>query len=602
MLRMLRAGLAVVLALLGSVVLAPSGQAATYTAGGQRCTSVGTPGSDRLAGTPQRDVLCGLGGSDVIVGGAGNDIIDAGPGDDVVNAGGGADQVFGAAGADQIEGGAGADTDRLHGGTGPDELDGGGGLDWVWGEAGPDQVGGGSGADVIYGGTESDWLTGGDGADELSGQDGNDDLAGGNGADDLNGGDGTNWCTVDTLDVQNRCVYDEQAPRVGTLWLSTSAVDVTTQTKQIGMKVRITDDTGIRSVQFLANDDAGHALSLSEPNLVHGTVRDGLWKVLVGVPRWSEPALLDIEVFTRDRVGRDAVRTYPDALRIIDRNPDTELPTVRLLRPTGVGTVDVRESPQRVTIEARITDAVSGVSHGGSFCLWRPFEDGYTNLPCGLVDLVSGDQHDGVWRSQVTIPRGSIGGDWNVGIWVTDNAHRADQAHWMGPDIYRQLTWDGTNASPTDHLFADGRGRISVIGTQDSTAAQVVSADVTPTEVDTLPGDTTVHIRVHATDARGEGVTEVFAGLGRGTWNFGDIELPGAELQLASGTHVDGIWEGDITLPQGIPPGTYYLSVTVQDLTHWRHYVAADSPAATEPDNLILTNDPKVTVIDNPAG
>jgi RTX calcium-binding nonapeptide repeat (4 copies) len=599
---MLSAAVVTVCYVVCSVAMAPPGQATVYTAGGQRCTSVGTPGADRLSGTIQRDVLCGLGGRDVIVAGAGNDIIDAGSGDDVVDAGSGADQVFAEAGADQVDGGAGADTDRLHGGTGQDELDGGSGPDWVWGEAGPDQLGGGSGDDVIYGGSEADWLSGGDGGDELLGQDGNDDMAGGGGADELNGGDGTNWCTVDALDVQNRCVYDEQAPRVGTLWLSTSAVDVTSQTKQIGMKVRITDDTGIRSVQFLAYDGDGHALSISEPDLVQGTVRDGLWKILVGVPRWSDPALLDIEVVTRDRVGREADRTYADALRIIDRKPDTELPTVRLLRPTDVGTFDVRESPQRVTIEAHITDAVSGVSHGGSFCLWRPFEDGYTNLPCGLVDLVSGNQNDGVWRSEVTVPRGSIGGDWNVGIWVTDNAHRADQAHWMGPDIYRQLTWEGTNASHTDHLFPDGRGRISVIGTRDSTPAQVVSAQVTPTEVDTLPGDTAVHIRVHATDARGEGVTEVFAGLGRGTWNLGDIELPGAELQLASGTKVDGIWEGEITLPQGIPPGTYFLSVTVQDLTHWRHYVAAGSPGTAEPDNLVLNNDPKVTVIDNPAG
>lgn len=599
---MLRAVVAAVLALSSSVVFAAPGEAAVDAANGLRCTKVGTSGADRLTGTSQRDVLCGRGGNDTIAGGGGNDVIDAGTGNDRVNAGAGADLLFGGNGDDEVDGGTGTDADRLHGGAGADTLTGGSGDDWVWGEAGPDQLGGGSGSDVVYGGTQSDWLSGGEGADDLLGQDGNDDLAGGIGADDLNGGAGTNWCTVDALDVQNRCVYDEQAPRAGTLWVSTPSVDVTTESKLIGIKARITDDTGVRSVQFLAYDGAGHALSIGHVNLAQGNVRDGIWKALVRVPRWSDPATLDVEVIARDRVGRESWRNYPDVLRIINREPDTELPEVRLLRPVSGATFDVRDAAQRVTIEARITDAVSGVAHGGAFCLWRPFEDRYTNLPCGLVDLVEGTQRDGVWRSHVTIPKGSIGGDWNVSIWVTDNAHTADQTHWMGPDIYRQMTDDGLNASPTDHLFPAGRGRISVAGTKDSTAARLTSAEVTPSEVDTLRGSATVHIRVRATDAPGEGVTEVWAGLSGGTWSPGDIGLDGAELVLTSGTKLDGIWEGDITLPQGVPPGTYHLSVTVQDLTHWRHYVAASSPQATEPDNLVMSEDPKVTVIDNPTG
>jgi len=598
----LRAAVAALFALATSVAFAPLGQAAVYTASGQRCTEVGTSGADTLTGTPQRDVLCGLGGADTILAGGGNDVVDAGPGADVIDAGRGADLVLAGAGDDETSAGTGTEADRLHGGTGADDLDGGGGGDWVWGEAGPDHLGGGAGGDVVYGGTENDWLTGGEGADDLSGEGDNDDLSGGTGADDLNGGAGTNWCTLDAQDVQSRCVYDEQAPRVGALWLSTSAVDVTTESKLIGVKVPITDDTGVRSAQFLAYDDAGHALSIGTPSLVQGTVRDGWWKTLVRVPRWSDPAVLDFQVFTRDRVGRDAERLYPDAFEVIDRTPDTELPHVQLLRPVGGATFDVRGSGQQVTIEARITDAVSGVSHGGSFCLWRPFEGGYTNLPCGLVDLVEGTQRDGVWRSRVTIPQGSIGGDWNVGMWITDNAHPAAQAHWMGPDIYRQMTDAGLNAGPDDHPFPQGRGRISVLGARDSTAARVGSAQVTPTEVDTLPGSTTVHIKVNATDAPGEKVTEVSAALGRGTWSTGDIELPAADLHLTSGTRVDGVWEGDITLPQGVPPGTYYLSVTVEDLTHWRNYVAASSPTATDPNNLVLSSDPKVTVIDNPAG
>jgi hypothetical protein len=598
----LRAAVAAVFGLSSSVAFAPPGQAAVYATSGQRCTEVGTAGADRITGTSGRDVLCGLGGNDVIVGRGGNDVIDAGRGDDRVDAAGGADLVLGAAGHDVLDGGAGADRDRLHGGPGADELDGGGGPDWVWGEAGQDHLVGGSGDDVVYGGSQADWLAGHEGGDRLLGQTGNDDLTGGVGADELRGGGGTNWCSVDAQDLQNRCIYDEQVPAVGQLRLSTSSVDVTNVSKLIGIKVHLTDDTGVGSVQFLAYDDAGHALSIGTPDLVQGTVRDGWWKALVRVPRWSDPATLDVSAVARDRVGREVWRTYRGVFRIINREPDTDMPKVRLHNPTDQAVFDVRNGAQRVTIQARITDAVSGVAHGGSFCLWRPFEGGYTNLPCGLVDLVEGTRHDGIWRSHVTIPKGAIGGDWNVSVWVTDNAHTAHETHWMGPDVYRQLTDGGLNAGLEDHLFPAGMGRISVIGAKDSAAPQISSAAVTPTQVDTLPGDATVHVKVRATDARGEGVTEVSAALGRGTWSEGDISLLAADLELTSGTRVDGTWEGDITLPQGVPPGTYYLSVTVQDLTHWRHFVSVSSPAAADPENLPLHSDPRVTVVDNPSG
>ena len=395
---------------------------------------------------------------------------------------------------------------------------------------------------------------------------------------------------------------DEQPPTVRRLTLSATSVNVTNQRQLVGMSVRVTDDTGIDFVQLFASDGAGHALHVADPNLVRGTVRDGVWRTPMIVPRWSDPGLIDISVLARDRVGRVTNRTYPNVLRVIDRNPDTEMPSVRLLQPTGDAVFNVRSSARRVTIKARITDAASGVANGGRFCLYRPIEGGYTNLPCGLVDLVSGNRYDGIWRSHVTIPQGSSGGDWNVGIQVTDRAHSGDTAFWMGPDLYRQQTGDGTYEDPNFHRFPQGRGRICVIGTTDSTPPQVISAEVTPTQVDTGQGNATVHIRVHALDDPGEGVTGVLAELRPGTSHVGDIAvLCPTDLQLAGGTEVDGIWEGDITLPQGVPPGTYYLSVDVEDRTHRRHYAAASSPAADQPDTIILSSDPKVTDTSNQA-
>jgi len=95
--------------------------------GGQRCTTVGTPGDDVIDGTTGDDVICGLGGNDVIRGLEGNDVIDGGSGADLIVGGPGNDRIYGGTGAN-----------RLFGGTGRDILVGGPGREILWGGLGVD--------------------------------------------------------------------------------------------------------------------------------------------------------------------------------------------------------------------------------------------------------------------------------------------------------------------------------------------------------------------------------------------------------------------------------------------------------------------------------
>lgn len=125
---------------------------------------------------------------------------------------------------------------------------------------------------------------------------------------------------------------------------------------------------------------------------------------------------------------------------------------------------------------------------------------------------------------------------------------------------------------------------------------------MTPDEVDTLPGPATVDFSVHATDAANEGVTGVGLVLSPATNDGTGPDFAPIDLQLTSGDATDGTWTGSIELPQGTPPETYYLQVWVQDPSHWRSYVSAGSPYAGDPDQTVLESDPKVIVIDNPAG
>ena len=99
---------------------------------GERPTTVGTSGTDRLEGTPGRDVIVALNGDDTV---------EAHDGDDLICAGGGHDRVYARAGDDRVDGGSGRD--RIRGGDGNDDLDGGWEVDLLVGSKGDDRLSGG---------------------------------------------------------------------------------------------------------------------------------------------------------------------------------------------------------------------------------------------------------------------------------------------------------------------------------------------------------------------------------------------------------------------------------------------------------------------------
>lgn len=556
------------------LVLTPStASAATYTSTGLRCTKVGTSGSDRLVGTSGRDVLCGLGGNDTLSGYGGDDVLDGGYGDDLLSGSTGNDTLLGSVGNDRLAGDGG--NDRVTGGSGNDRLYGGDGADVLAGQDGADVLSGSAGADKEYGGSGNDTLLGGNDGDVLNGNDGNDDLSGDAGGDTLDGGAGTNWCTVGSGDVRNSCVYDTSVPRIGTTSASPTLVDVTYASQKVTLRAHVVDDTGVARVQFGA---AGLGY------LASGTVRDGTWQVVRVVPRYALPGEQVITVDATDRVGRH-VYLERSAFTVKDDNPDRAFPVVVSATLTK-SSVDVRTADGSLTVSAHLTDDASGVLRSESYaCLHFPRADGsYGQLVCQGLSLYSGTTRNGYWRATATIPKGSLGGDWNVSLWVTDPVHAGSASYYWGPDVYRSYEQSCSCQEPTYHQLANGR--FAVVGASDNAAPSLAGLVVDRPVVDTLPSDQVVHVDVHARDAVGEGITEVGGYLApEGGEGNGSPGLPPSEGVRVSGTAVDGVWRLTFTLPQGTPPGRYCLAqVWEQDRSHWRSWAPACSPYAGQSD------------------
>lgn len=594
------AGLAALL--VAGTFTTPSFAAAT-AASGERCTIVGTSRADRLVGTPGRDVICGLGGDDVIDGRGGNDIIDGGKGNDRLRGGSGKDRVIGGAGRDKISGGTGAD--RLVGGTGNDTIRGESGSDALLGSDGSDVISGGSGADTVTGGaghddlsggTGNDKVSGGSGNDEIEGHAGDDDLTGGSGADDVDGGSGFNLCDTprNAGDTQIRCAQDRTAPQVGSLNLSPSTVDVSTEAKRIRVRARIIDDTGVKQVQM------GHVAEL-----VQGTRRDGIWQAWIPVPRYIAPGERTLDVWITDRVGRSTSHNFTYSVR--NDVVDVEMPVVAGVSLSATA-IDVRSKAQEVTGTVRITDDLAGATQL-NFCLQAPpakASDPYgiaQGTVCQPMDRISGTAKDSRWRASVSVPKSAVGGVWNTSVQLHSAADDSRFAFWLGPEAYARVTV-GEGSYDYQRLPVAG-SRVTVTGTAaDRTPPTLSRLTLSRTSVDTSAGAVRIDVEIKAKDA--SGITQLGAEL------LGHPGWPGPEdysqhLDLArswdftrtSGTAKDGVWKGSLVIPGGAPDGRYYLRAYLDDGTHFSNWTAEASQwgiegtgrldATTAPGGAIVT-------------
>ncbi len=475
---------------------------------------------------------------------------------------------------------------------------GGGGSDVLVGGGGADSLAGGPGADRLFGGGGADAAGGGRGEDLVAGGLGNDDLAGGPGADDIEGGPGTNWCTLDAADAAQKCVHDRNAPKVVEPPTSSLAtVDVTHSSQLVKVRVHVVDDTGVKAVTLFPGADTPW-FPTGWAKLVDGTVRDGWWEATVRFEHWVKPGTYRPRVRVWDRVDRRIDVSFDDPTVIVENSqPDEDLPHVWMLTPTPNETFDTRSAGKVVTVRVRITDALSGVdAEGTSLIMWAPRLQGRLTEGIGApLRLRQGTIHDGVWSGDVWLPRNSAGGDWTVGIDTKDRAQggTGTSVTWWGPGEYYPRLGEAAD----NRLLPDGMGSVHVLGRErtDTTPPTISSAVVTPTEVDTLAGPASVDVSVRAADP-GSGVAGVSARLLPATSEEDSPEPPDESLDLVDGTAADGLWTGSIRIPQGFPPGTYYLQVIVWDREdNMIGYYASGHPYAFD---YVLPGNPTVTVVE----
>ncbi|MDQ2622873.1 MAG: hypothetical protein M3Y45_07540 [Actinomycetota bacterium] len=487
---------------------------ASADAAGPRCTIKGTKGPDRLVGTPKRDVICGFGGKDVLIGKGGNDVLIGGPGRDV-----------------------------LHGGQGRDVLRGG------------------KGDDVIKGGPGNDRLLGEPQNDRLHGGPGNDYLDGGSGRNFYFTGPGVNRCRDTATDtVTAGC--DDTAPKLVDLTVSPGSIDTTDEAKDVEFTIRLTDDlAGVKGVPSVRVVHPGSGQERHPwVERISGDAMDGVYGGKIRIEPNSAHGQWEFRINFGDRQknitdlnGKDlAALNLPTGFRQTGAG-DAVKPTIHSIT-LDRARINTSGSAQTVNVTMRITDDFSGVEieYQCVVCLTA-----YANTPGDSTSQqhsvedfhrVSGDALDGIYKGTLTLPRYAAQGPWTLNAAVVDRAG----------NMTRLLSWELEKKGFPSKIQQDGIG--------DTTGPELKEYTVTPRQIDTTNAPQKVQIRMRITDDLSGMPDEVPVWVVGPEWDdfwAPQTFLPG--VPRISGSPTNGIYQGDVEIPQGATLGTWKTDPSLWD-------------------------------------
>lgn len=411
--------------------------------------------------------------------------------------------------------------DVLRGTSGNDVICGRGGADTIHGGGGRDRLLGGDGNDVLYGGGGDDVVSGGGGKDLLIGGPGNDSLVGAAGVDTVDFGKAGRSVTVN-LAKGTATGHGQDSIRLVESALGSPAADV-----------------------LVGNASANHLEGGDGDDVLRGSGGKDVLRAGSGDDDMLGGA------------GDDELRGGPDddvldggegadtcngggGVDILKPTCDSAAPRVRSLSVTP-SIVDTSEGPATIVLEARVTDDLAGVAHG-SITFMSPSRDVYRKAHWYTDHLVGGNDKDGLYRFELTVPRYSEQGTWTVKDVFVRDAVGNGRSLWLPEQIA---------AAGLDRSFEQG-------GPGDLAAPRIRSLTLSPNVIDTAAAPATVVVEAHVTDD--------LAGLSYGRVKFSSptgrqsITAHLNESSRVEGDPSDGWYRAAMRVPQFAEQGTWKVS------------------------------------------
>jgi hypothetical protein len=381
---------------------------------------------------------------------------------------------------------------------------------------------------------------------------------------------------------------DTAPPVLRRLEITPAAIDTTDGPATVTVAACITDD-----LAGLARSYPSSSITLRSPSgrrtvetaidefrRIDGSAIDGLYRVTLTIPQYSETGRWSASLTLVDAVGNSAsfsaaqlaAAGLPAGIDQTGTVADTTAPVLADLDITP-DTIDTTVEPQTITVVARITDDYSGLGGWNRPSLWFRSPSGRQSASATLT-LQSGDGRDGVWAATFSVPRYAEAGTWSInGISLSDSIGNS-----------RSFNLDDFAAAGLPTSFTQ-------TGRADTTAPYLAWTGISPASVDTSAGPQTVAISAHVIDD--------LAGVAPSGYGLSVVLRSPSGRQMAhssqaihqSGTTFNGSWSLPVTLPQHAEQGRWRISsVSLSDqLSNYRQMSYEDLVADGMPHSVEQT-------------
>ncbi len=212
---------------------------------------------------------------------------------------------------------------------------------------------------------------------------------------------------------------------------------------------------------------------------------------------------------------------------------DTTPPSLTALT-FGASTVDVSSSAQSLTVNATITDDLSGVSSANI-----QFRSPSGQTVNGLFFMTSGTNLNGTYQGSASFPLFVEAGVWTATVSLFDNA---------GNRATLQVATLASLGFPSSVTVVDTNA--------DTTPPTLLGMSFSPSSIDTSAGPQNVTVSLQISDAQSGAdfshlVTFALTLAPTGSGPNGPFQyLSTADFKLVSGTPQDGVWQATKQMPQ----------------------------------------------------
>jgi serralysin len=374
--------------------------------------------------------------------------------------------------------------------------------------------------------------------------------------------------SIDIIVTVTNQIEESNSPVISDLSFNPESVNVTSESKDVVIKLKITDESGVEQIYqprlYPYTLQGDFSVICPDMSLTSGTNKDGEWSTTCTIPAghanddfyfgvgFKDANGITAECYSSTSNGARNCRGIDESylLEVINESFESNSPVISDLS-FNPESVNVTSESKDVVIKLKITDE-SGVEQIYQPRLYPYTLQGDFSVICPDMSLTSGTNKDGEWSTTCTIPAGHANDDFYFGVGFKD-------ANGITAECYSSTSNGARNCRGIDESYL-----LEVINESFESNSPVISdLSFNPESVNVTSESKDVVIKLKITDE--SGVEQIYQPRLYPYTLQGDFSVICPDMSLTSGTNKDGEWSTTCTIPAGHANDDFYFGVGFKD-------------------------------------